>query len=244
MNVEYSRSYFVSAADAAPNGTLSITALTQRIIEIATEHANSLGIGNPDMADSRGGWVLVRLAVELTAYPRVNTTYRLTTWIESWNRMFSSRCFAVETEDGDLLGYTRTTWMVINLDTHDNLGLSHLSLPAGAVSGRECPIAGQSRHQPSQQLDGQYTVRYSDLDCYRHVNTLKWIEIILDRYTLADFDTNHIARFEIGFAAEGHYDYTIDIYRTPLADSELSAQWRLMHADTTLVTASVIFVQA
>lgn len=239
MNVEYSKPYFVSAADASPNGRLSITSLTQRIIEIATEHANSLGIGNPDMADSRGGWVLVRLAIEMAKFPDVNTSYRLVTWIESWNRMFSSRCFAIETNDG-ILGYARTTWMVINLDTHENLGLTHLVLPDGAVSMRECPIAGQSRHLPSPDTpEAKYIIKYSDLDFYRHVNTLKWIEIILDRYSLVQFDTHRIGRFEIGFASEGHYNDIIEIYRTPIDNSELSNQWKLVHNGNTLVTAVV-----
>ncbi len=36
--------------------------------------------------------------------------------------------------------------MVLDMTTHDNFGLAHLSLPDESVYGEPCPIAPQAKH--------------------------------------------------------------------------------------------------
>ena len=239
MEQIFAESYFVSAGDSGPEGELSLTVLISRIIETATFHANSLHIGNPDMKDLDGGWVLGRLTIQMEKYPPVNTEFTLSTWIEGWNRMFSTRCFEIKGKDGYIYGYARTVWMVINLMTHENLGLSHLSLPEGMTANRECPIPVQGKHRiPDSAPVASYVFKYSDLDFYRHVNTLKWTEILLDRYTLHDFDENFIHRFEISFMKEGRYGMKTEI-RAHKTDDSGTTEWAISCNGNALVHSRI-----
>ncbi len=43
------QSFFISAGDCNAEKELSLTLLTAKLIDIATKHANMLGIGNPCM---------------------------------------------------------------------------------------------------------------------------------------------------------------------------------------------------
>mgnify|MGYP002508154710 CR=1 FL=1 len=70
-----------SANESNPEGELAVNILVGNIIEIATAHANMLGIGNPAMAHLGAGWVLSRLTIEMTRYPKCNTSYVLKTWV-------------------------------------------------------------------------------------------------------------------------------------------------------------------
>lgn len=54
----FSRSFFLSAGEVNAEGEMSLPLLVSKIIDIATAHANSLGIGNPSMAAMNRGWVL------------------------------------------------------------------------------------------------------------------------------------------------------------------------------------------
>lgn len=226
---EFTQTFFLSAGETDAKGRISLPLLTSKIIDIATAHANSLGIGNPSMAHLRRGWVLSRLAIEMTDYPRVNGSYSLTTWIESWNRHFSERIIAVTLADGSVAGYARTVWMVLDTETRESVGLSHLSLPEGIVSERVCPIAKQGKHHPimypdfegdlprgafraSEQPDS-YTFKYCDLDYYRHVNTVRYVALLLNRFTLPFLDSNAVERMELTFMHELHYGDTVDILR-------------------------------
>lgn len=49
MSSVFSQSFFLSAGEANAEQEISLALLTSKIIDIATAHANSLGIGNPSM---------------------------------------------------------------------------------------------------------------------------------------------------------------------------------------------------
>lgn len=65
MQPIYEESYFLSAGETNAEQELSLPVLTTKIIDIATAHANSLGIGNPSMKEMKAGWVLSRLTIEI-----------------------------------------------------------------------------------------------------------------------------------------------------------------------------------
>lgn len=230
MDKIYSRSFFVSANESNPEGELAVNILVSSIIEIATAHANELGIGNPSMDHLGAGWVLSRLSIEMTRYPKVNTPYTILTWVEGWNRHFSVRDFEIIDGNGVTVGYAKSVWMVLNTKTHENFGLSHLSLPEEMISDRCCPVASQGRHieilpysdsaeHSEKNLlianlpDRTYTFQYNDIDFYRHVNTVRYVTLLLNCYTLDQFDRNYLSRLELSFLHEGNFGETVDIRR-------------------------------
>lgn len=248
---ELSESYFLSAGEVNAEGEMALPLLVSKIIDIATAHANALGIGNPAMEHLGRGWVLSRLAVEMTRYPRVNEKYTLTTWVEAWNRHFSVRNFMVSDAEGHPVGYASSIWMVLDTRTRENAGLAHLSPPADMLSDRPCPIARPGKHcvilpmeenQPSHadQLTPQgqssqrqllprgqvratapavrHTFGYVDLDFYRHVNTVRYVALLLNQYSLADMDRKYVHRFEMAFLREGRYAEPVELLRADLTE--------------------------
>ncbi|MDE5552813.1 MAG: hypothetical protein K2I91_06385 [Muribaculaceae bacterium] len=211
------RSYFLSAGEVNAEGEMSLTLLCSKLIDIATAHANALGIGNPVMADSGLGWVLSRLTVELDETPRVNTTYAISTWVESWNRHFSERAFKIfDPDTGRVYGYSRSIWLVLNMTTRENAGLSHLTLPAEAVAGVSALIDRQSKHTvivaPGEEMSPRqlradkepvvHSFKYCDVDFYRHVNTVRYVALLLNQYSLDYHDEFRVRRMELSFLHE------------------------------------------
>ncbi|MDE6258353.1 MAG: hypothetical protein K2M53_08250 [Muribaculaceae bacterium] len=228
MTPEYSQKIFISANEANPEGELAVNVLVTDLIMVATQAAMELGIGNPTMAHLNAGWVLSRLTIEMKSYPKVNTHYKIITWVESWNRHFSVRDFEIQDCDGNAVGFARSIWMVLNTETHENFGLSHLTLPEGAVSKRACPISRQEKHVdihpscsnevPASALkanteERNYTFQYNDIDFYRHVNTMRYVTLLLNSYTLEEFDRHFLSRLELSFLHEGNFGETVEIRR-------------------------------
>lgn len=227
MTSEYTESFFLSAGEVNAEGEMAMPLLASKIIDIATAHANSLGIGNPSMAHLGLGWVLSRLTIEMQRWPKANENYSLTTWIESWNRHFSLRCFCIEDAEGKPLGYARSIWMVMNTATRENAGLGHLNLPDNMISTRECPIARQAKHTAIVPADSaanasskflkatyptrRYTFKYCDLDFYRHVNTVRYITLLLNQFSLEQYDSHFLKRMELNFLHEAQYGTTVNI---------------------------------
>lgn len=189
-------------------------------------------------------------------YPRVNETYRLSTWVESWNRHFSVRNFMVADAAGEPIGYATSVWMVLDTRTRENAGLSHLSLAPDMITGRTCPIARPGKHAVivPEEYDGeiakgvsratapalQYTFCYGDLDFYRHVNTVRYVNLLLNRFTLEEMDSTQVARLEMAFMREGRYGETVRLLRS---DDGVHTSFALSDADTGTALLSAALVR-
>ncbi len=229
MQPIYTETCFLSAGEANPEQELSLPILMAKLIDIATAHANHLGIGNPAMKDLSAGWVLSRVTIDMDSLPRVNDTYCISTWVVAFNRHFSERDFCISSPDGKIYGYARSVWMVMSTIDHSNVGLSHLSLDESLIDGRQAPIERQEKHRvilpPDQKSEDshsdlvathpvyRYCFKYCDLDSYRHVNTVRYVSLLLNRFTLETFDKKFVSRLELSFMHEAKYGVNIDLLR-------------------------------
>lgn len=240
METIYSQEFFLSAGEADAEKEMAMPLLVSKLIDIATAHANSLGIGNPDMADPDLGWVLSRLTIDMTELPRVNDTYSISTWVEGWNRHFSTRCFMIARPDGTPLGYARSIWMVLNTKTRANAGLSGLHLSDGIISSKECPIEKQAKHvkigegglkATAPAVD--YTFKYCDLDSYRHVNTVRYVQLLLNQMPLERYDDNRLQRLELSFLHEARYGMRVTLQRHDEPGNSLHSSYYIEADDAT-----------
>jgi len=184
---EYYKDYYLAAGECNPQGEMPLTLLMTRIIEVATLHANSWGVGYARLIEDNHVWVLSRVTIEVTRFPRVNENYRLTTWIEDYNRHFSQRNMRLDDADGNPLGYVRTIW----------------------ISDQPCPIEPISRLRPIEQGHAvDYTFGYMDCDFNRHVNTVRYLSHLMNLFDMDCYDHYFVRRMEISFIKESHYSET------------------------------------
>lgn len=140
--------YMLTAAECDARGTISPALMTERIIEVATQHANLLGIGYADLSQHGIGWVLSRMALCMQRWPRFNRSFALHTWIEDVNRLYSTRCMRITGEDGDTIGEARTIWAAINTADRTPADISILGLDSLVIGadGISVPRPDASRH--------------------------------------------------------------------------------------------------
>ena len=210
---EHSRSYFLSAGESNAEGLMPLTLMVERLIEISTEHANSLGIGYAELIKKNIGWVLSRVSLEMYRYPRINETYVLTTWIESYNRFFSERNIAITAPGGEVLGYARTVWVAMDFEKRTLANLTQLDRNSFPVADLPCPIDRTPNLPPT--VEGAtavpYTFKYCDLDFNRHVNTVRYIELLLNQKSLEHYDAFVAGRFDIHFHHECRYGQAVEL---------------------------------
>ena len=71
MEKEYKKTYFLIPGEANAQQEMPLTLLASKVIEIATEHANTLNIGYANMDGMNLGWVLSRLTVEMVRFKSI-----------------------------------------------------------------------------------------------------------------------------------------------------------------------------
>lgn len=231
MSRVYSREFYLAVGDGTPELCLPVGLAVARCIEVATDHSNLLGVGYENLKAYGQSWVLSRIVLEMSSYPRVNETYTVETWVDSFNRAFSDRFFRILDCRGNVCGYSRSTWVAIDLEKRTLADISRFdALRESITTARECPVRPCGRHRP---LDAgacsvrQHTFAYSDLDSNRHVNTVRYVEMVEDGHPLEFHDTHRVRRLEVSFMRECLYGETASILTSERTDGSSEVEFRV-----------------
>ena len=222
---------------------LSMGVLGKHLLNCADSYASDRGF---DVAVQHGEhytWVLSRLAIELEDMPRQHEEFSIQTWIEKIYRLFADRNFAILDKDGKPVGYVRSVWAMISMETRtpaDLLAL-HGEKIATSVFEKECPIAKPGRVKVTAESPvALHQVRYSDLDINGHTNSIKYIEHILDLFPIEVFKEKALKRFEIAYVAESYYDDALSFYVEQKNENEYDIEVKKNNQEV-VVRSKVIF---
>ena len=173
------------------SGRLFMGHLGNHMLNAADFHSTDRGFGMKYLMTINRSWVLSRLAIEMDEMPQQYTKFNVETWVESAMRYFTSRNFAVIGEDGKTYGFGRSIWAMI--DTESRQPTDILAIHDGAINqwiekDKECPIdkGGRVKMSDNAQLVRTIDTYYNDVDINGHINSVKYIEHVLDLWTLED----------------------------------------------------------
>ena len=203
-------SYRADAFNTDFKRELSYEVLGRNLLNCAEYHASKHGFGFDEIWRDNHSWVISRMTIEMTNMPGIFSNYHITTWIENLYRMFTNRNFCITDDEGNVCGYARSVWAMIDNDTRQPIDLKNLySEQFEAILSPEipCEMEGHSRLRPLTDIEPVTSIdtQYSDLDCNGHFNSIKYISHILDLFSRDYYSTHNIKRVEIAYIAEAYY---------------------------------------
>ena len=209
------------------NGRLTMGVLGNHLLNCAGFHASDRGFGIATLNEDNYTWVLSRLAIELDEMPYQYEKFSVQTWVENVYRFFTDRNFAVIDKDGKKIGYARSVWAMINLNTRKPADL--LALHGGSIvdyiCDEPCPIEKPSRIKvTSNQPVATLTAKYSDIDINGHVNSIRYIEHILDLFPIELYQTKRIRRFEMAYVAESYFGDELSFFCDEANENEFHVE--------------------
>jgi acyl-ACP thioesterase len=90
-----------------------------------------------------------------------------------------------------------------------------------------------------------FVVKYSDIDVNGHLNSMKYVDHVLDTFSTDHYREYHLQRLEIAYVAEGHYGDTIVMQH--VQEDEFSHSYRLLRRtdenDTELCRVKLRFIK-
>lgn len=186
-------------------GCVTIPMIGNYLLHAASTHAGARGFGYNEMTEKRTAWVLSRLAIEIMEYPALSGDVTVYTWVDEVNRLFTSRCFEFA-RDGKTFGFARSIWAAIDVETRRPTMLDLAGIDP-YLSDRPCPIVRPGKISPVEtKTEGiPYVVKYSDLDINGHLNSIKYMEHLIDLFDIEMFRTKAVRRFEIAYQSEARY---------------------------------------
>ena len=205
------------------NGRLTMGVLGNHLLNCAGFHASERGFGIATLNEDNYTWVLSRLAIDLEEMPYQYEEFSVQTWVENVYRLFTDRNFAIIDKDGKKIGYARSVWAMINLNTRKPADL--LTLHGGSivdyVCDEPCPIEKPSRIKvATDQPCAKLTAKYSDIDINGHVNSIRYIEHILDLFPIDLYKSKRIQRFEMAYVAESYYGDELSFFEEEVSENE------------------------
>ena len=226
-------------------GRLTMGVLGNHLLNCAGFHASDRGFGIATLNEDNYTWVLSRLAIELDEMPFQYEDFTIWTWGENVYRLFTDRNFALLDKDGKKIGYARSVWAMINLNTRKPADL--LALHGGSivdyVCDEPCPIEKPSRIKvTSTESVATLKAKYSDIDINGHVNSIRYIEHIMDLFPIEMYKEKRIRRFEMAYVAESYYGDELTLYKDELGDGAFDIEVK-KNGSEVVCRSKVIFTE-
>jgi acyl-ACP thioesterase len=190
----------------------SVASLINYMLNVAGTDAHNKGFGVEVLQDNSYTWVLLRFSIEIATRPAQYDNITIDTWINDFNRLSSTRNFRMQ-RDNTTIASGVSQWCVLNMETRQSVDMSMMKDAHDKfIVSEPSPIAPPAR---LRAIEASTTISrpvvYSDIDFNRHVNTLRYVDMIFDTLPLDIIEKSEALRMDINFLAEARYGEIISI---------------------------------
>lgn len=210
----YKKKYTVEINDVDFSKKLKLSSFFVYFQDIATDHAEDLGLGRAHMEDLGVIWVLVRIKLDVIKYPKWNDKITVETWPQQPNRIEFERNFIVYDSDDNIVAKAFSTWVIIDVNNRKLRRSSYIK-PNFPMVERDkvldCQL-GKIRAKGELKLSYKKTVGYSDIDMNEHLNNSKYVDYIMDCFSMDQHKNYFIKTIEVDYTHEALPSETIILY--------------------------------
>ena len=183
--------------------------LGNSMLNAADFHSNDRDYGMSYLNKIHRTWVLSRLVIEMEEMPVAYEKFDIETWVEGVMRFFTSRNFAVKSpDDGKVYGYGRS-------QPADIFEVQGGLISEYVETDKPCPIdkPGRVKMGKDAALVRTIDTYYNDVDVNGHINSVKYIEHVLDLFDLDWYRQHRLKRFEVAYVAEAHQGDRLSLWK-------------------------------
>ena len=188
-------------------GKLGIPQIFAAFGDIATLHADDIGVGLSALMPKRLFWVTVKTVIRINRLPAMSESHRITTWPETPERVRTYRDYRISTNDGESLIEGRSEWSIIDLDTGRPQSVADV-FPADFVfSDEKTAVPAFTRVRDDMgdiEPFAEYTVRSTDTDVGGHFNNANYVRALAGVFSSAEWDGMNIREMEIIYKAQSY----------------------------------------
>ena len=201
-----SYSYRIEPQDVDFTLRASASSVINYLLNVAGIDAHNKGFGVDVLQGQSFTWVLSRLAVEINRQPHQYDNVDIETWVNEFNRLSSTRNFRM-TYGGEVLASGVSQWCMLDFSTRMPADMNAMAKAhEGNMVDAPSPC---ERPRRLAALDGepvlQHRVTYSDIDFNRHMNTMRYIDIVFDTMPIEMLEKLDKLRMDINFMREARY---------------------------------------
>ncbi len=218
----------------------SISTMIEHVLNVAGYDADAKGFGIDKLNKTNSTWVLSRFAIELDYLPKAFEKINITTWIGDYNRLVSTRNFIITTSDGDTIGGAVSQWCMLDVNARKAVDLStlHQDYMQYVLRDHPSPIKLPRKIVAFDPTAiHQHRAVYSDIDFNRHVNSLRYLDMMLDMLPIEKLEQAQPLRVDLQFIQECLHG---DLITVKYAQDENVAMFDLQRNESTSAVKGMI----
>lgn len=178
--LKYNLPASVASYETDAYGSLSLVNLLYLFQEAANHHATALSWGLEYLNSVEKFWVLSRLKIQITQFPKHKDEIVISTWPRGAVGFFAYRDYQVLYKNKPIINAV-SSWMILDRLTHRPIKINQLekelpSIEESFLTFPEAKIPAIEKTNPVFEKK----VYFSDIDINLHVNNAKYVEIISD----------------------------------------------------------------
>ena len=191
----------------------SIDSLGNYILNTAGIDAQGKGFGVHTLSPKNLTWVLSKLVIEIDSRPEQFSEFDLTTWVNKNTRLVSTRNFTLSDTKGDVFIRSLSQWCMLDLTRRAPVDLNTIeNFYAPYISEVESSCELPLRLSViAPEVIMEHKVAYSDIDFNCHMNTMRYIGLMLDMVDIELLKSNRPMRIDVHFIAECLYGQIIKV---------------------------------
>ena len=186
-----------------------VPVLTNWLQEVAGNHADALGWSVEDLQREGRTWMLRRLHVELSAWPRWQERVRVVTWPSSAGPVQATRDFELLRADtGARIGVATSAWVVVDMEKRRLLRIppevrKH-PLP-DRPRALDDPFRGELPLAGEGGTELRFRLRRGEIDMNLHANQTAYVAWAVEALPEETWREGRLVALEVAFLAEARY---------------------------------------
>lgn len=189
-------------------GTLSWGVLGNLLLRISEKHATANEYGYEALIQKNKAWVLSRLSIVMSELPKTYDEFTLSTWVTNSFRQFTTRNYTMRKASGEVLGYATSVWAMIDTQTRAPYNIDQFDVKgtfAERIVADDVPIAPPERIRlRAIEPVASYTTGVSDIDINGHVNSIRYLQLLLNLFPIEKYRQERLVRIDIMYAKEAY----------------------------------------
>lgn len=208
-------SYVIEPKDVDLMGRATMVSIFDYMMRTAHLDAQRHKLGVYQIRKQNLAWVISRAVVEQNSVLRTTDPFQVVTWVSECNRLACVRNFLLLDMNGKEIGHAVTQWCIIDFNTRQAVNLLELPRIVRHLHPEypTCGLHPKKLHPLKEYTQSsRHEVVYSDLDFNGHVNSLKYLQWMLDQVPIEWASNRQLWHFDVNYIHEIHQDEKPVIY--------------------------------
>jgi len=222
----------ITSADTDMFTRIRAGAIVNLLIQSAINSAECLGFGFGGLKEQKLFWVLSRMTIEIYNQLKWNEETEVETWPKSLEGLLYTRDYIVRDKSQNIIARATSGWLAIDTETKKPKIIDGIKAEMFVHLKEKHGINESPEKLPPTHEGDLFTTHsgYFDIDLNRHVTSTRYIDWMMDTFTVEFHHKHYPKRISVNFMKETMPGDSINIIRNNTNDLQYSFEGtNLMH---------------